>query len=107
MAKFYSRNDDKIILQLYLQPGAKCNEIVGMHGDYLKIKVKAPPVEGKANEALIKFLVIKFGVERRDIILAKGEKSRYKQVIICNLTELPAWFLNIVMSEDMTNVHNN
>lgn len=43
-------------LNIYLQPGAKQSQIVDRHDGYVKIKVKAPPIEGKANEALIDFL---------------------------------------------------
>lgn len=94
MANFYNLTDNKIILQIYLQPGAKTDEIVGMHGDCLKIKIKAPAVEGKANDALMKFLAQKFGVACCDVVLVKGKRSRYKQVIINGVNDLPDWLIN-------------
>ncbi|MBN2690172.1 MAG: YggU family protein [Gammaproteobacteria bacterium] len=89
MSEFYTIDGDKIILQVHLQPGAKKSEIVGIHGEYLKIRVKAPAVEGKANDALLKFLAQEFEVVRKDVVLTKGKQSRYKQVTIHNITELP------------------
>lgn len=74
-----------MILKIHLQPGAKKNEIVGMHGDAVKIKIKAPPVEGKANEALIEFLSETLGVARSKIEIVRGHTSRQKLVSIeCN-----------------------
>ena len=48
--------DGRITLTLHIQPGAKKTEFAGLHGDALKIRLAAPPVDGKANEALIKFV---------------------------------------------------
>ncbi|MGD9153832.1 MAG: DUF167 family protein [Gammaproteobacteria bacterium] len=100
MKKFYSVKNDKIILQIYLQPGAKTSEIVGMHGDYLKIKVKAPAIEGKANDALVKFLAQKFSVACRDVILTKGKQSRYKHVVVNGIDDLPGWLIKLTNSID-------
>lgn len=96
MVKFYSIEGNNLILRIHLQPGAKTNEVVGVHDDWLKIKIKAPASEGKANAALIKFLVDQFDVTRQEVMLTQGKQSRYKQVVINNLGELPLWFLNIV-----------
>lgn len=69
-------------LKIYLQPGAKKSEIVGQHGDSIKIKVQSPPVDGKANEALINFLSEKFLIAKSLIIIAAGLKNRFKTVCI-------------------------
>ena len=71
-------------LKIYLQPGAKKSEIVGRHGEYLKIKVQSPPVDGKANEALIHFLAEKFCIAKSSIFISAGLKSRFKTVCIKN-----------------------
>ena len=55
-------NNGKLILSLYIQPGAKNTQFAGLHGDALKISLAAPPIEGKANKALIKFLANCFQV---------------------------------------------
>ena len=69
-------------LKIYLQPGAKKSEICGMHGDFIKIKVQSPPVDGKANEALIDFLSRKLAISKSLISIRAGQKSRFKTVII-------------------------
>ena len=72
-------------LKLRIVPNAKRNEVVGEYGDAVKVKVAAPAVEGKANEALLEFIAEKLGTHRRDIRLTAGEKSRDKIVEIANL----------------------
>ncbi len=71
-----------MILKIHLHPGAKKNEIVGMHGDAIKIKIKAPPVEGKANEALIEFLSETLSIAKSKIEIIRGHTSRQKIVAI-------------------------
>lgn len=76
-------------MRVLLQPGAKKDEIIGEHDSYLKIKLKAPAVEGKANAALIKFLSKQFNIPASQIELIKGKQSRYKQIRInANLVAL-------------------
>jgi uncharacterized protein (TIGR00251 family) len=65
-----------------VQPGAKRTEVAGLHGDALKIRLAAPPVEGKANQALIAWLAEVFAVPERRVRLLRGEKSREKVVEI-------------------------
>ncbi|MBB5017460.1 hypothetical protein HNQ59_000724 [Chitinivorax tropicus] len=69
-------------LTLHIQPGAKHTEIAGLHGDALKIRLAAPPVDGKANAALLAFLADRFGVPVRQVTLKTGETSRRKVVAI-------------------------
>ena len=71
-----------LVLELHVQPGAKRDEIVGTHGDRLKIKTSAPPVDGKANRHLIDFLASTFGVPKSHVTLVRGETSRLKTVQI-------------------------
>lgn len=95
MTALYRINNSKLILQIHLQPGAKTNDIVGVHDNYLKIKVKAPATKGKANVALIKFLALKLNVAVNDVVLTAGKQSRYKQVTVFNIDKLPNWLLTI------------
>lgn len=67
---------------LHVQPGAKRSEIVGLHGEALKIKLAAPPIEGRANEALLKFIADLFGVPLRKVELMQGGQSRHKVVAV-------------------------
>ena len=54
--------DGRATLTLHIQPGAKKTEVVGLHGDAVKIRLAAPPVDGKANQALIGFIAERLGV---------------------------------------------
>jgi uncharacterized protein (TIGR00251 family) len=61
-----------------VQPGAKRTEIAGIHGEALKIRLAAPPVEGKANAALRAFIAERLDVRIADVELVRGETSRSK-----------------------------
>ena len=79
---WYRKEGENFILTLHVQPGAKKTEIAGMHGDALKIRLSAPPVEGQANARLIAYLAERFEVPARRVILKQGETSRRKIVLI-------------------------
>jgi uncharacterized protein (TIGR00251 family) len=81
--------DGSITLELHCQPGAKRTEVVGRHGSALKLRVAAPAVEGRANEALIAFLADSFGVPRRNVTLIRGDTGRAKTVRIVSPTARP------------------
>ena len=70
--------DGRITLTLHIQPGAKTTEFAGLHGDALKIRLAAPPVDGKANEALIKFVAETLKLPKSAVILKSGQTSRRK-----------------------------
>lgn len=65
-------------MHVHAQPGAKRTEVAGLHGDAIKIRVHAPPVEGRANDELIRFLAEQIGVARAAVTLVRGETSRSK-----------------------------
>jgi len=71
-----------ITLKLHIQPGAKTTEWAGKHGDRLKIRLAAPPTNGKANKALIDFLADYFKVPKSAITITKGLHSRQKTVVV-------------------------
>lgn len=73
-------------LELKTIPNAPRDEIVGWLGEALKVKVHAPALEGRANDALLKFLAEKLGRPRRTITLIRGDKSRHKVVRVDGLT---------------------
>jgi len=79
---YHSAGQNDFVLTLHIQPGAKRTEPAGLHGDAMKIKLAATPVEGKANMALLKYLADCFEVPRHQVVLKQGEKSRRKIVII-------------------------
>lgn len=89
MAAWHRRDGAAIILTLHVQPGAKHSEIAGLHGDALKIRLAAPPIEGRANEALLKFIAEKFDVPLRNVELLRGAQSRHKLVKITESAVAP------------------
>ena len=70
--------DGRFTLTLHIQPGARKTEIAGQHGDALKIRLAAPPVDGKANEALIKFFADALGLPKSAVTIKSGQTSRRK-----------------------------
>ena len=83
------RDGPDLVLQLQIQPRASSDAIAGVLGDRLKIRLTAPPVEGKANEHLIAWLARLFGVPRSQVILERGAGSKLKQVRIRSPKKLP------------------
>jgi uncharacterized protein (TIGR00251 family) len=79
-----------VTLRLHIQPGAKKTEVAGLHGEALKIRLAAPPVDGKANACLIAFLADQFGVARSSVSLLSGETSRAKRVHVSGVTDAAA-----------------
>jgi uncharacterized protein (TIGR00251 family) len=77
---------DGVTLAVRAQPGAKRTAIAGVYGDgaaaQLKIAVQSPPVEGKANAALIGFLAEMFGVGKSQVEILSGELSRSKVFLL-------------------------
>jgi uncharacterized protein (TIGR00251 family) len=86
---FYEWKEDKLILDCHLQPKSKADEFCGLHGDALKIRITAPPVDGKANLYLIKFLAKAFGVRQQDVEILSGESSRRKRIAIKTPSIIP------------------
>lgn len=74
------QKDGSLLLSVYVQPGASKSEIVGPHNGSLKIRIHSPPVDGKANEALVQFLAKTLGVSKRSVEVIKGLTQRNKTV---------------------------
>ncbi len=81
---------DGLVFAVRVQPRASRNEVAGLQGDALKVRLTAPPVEGEANRALVAFLAEVCGVRRADVELLSGETSRDKRVRIRGL-KLADW----------------
>lgn len=80
MAAWYRNEDGAITLTLHVQPGAKRSEVAGLHGEALKIRLAAPPIDGRANAALLRFIADVMDVPLRNVVLKQGEQSRHKTV---------------------------
>jgi len=74
-------------IRVHIIPNAKIDNVVGEHGGAIKIKLRAPAVEGKANAALRRFLAEKLSIPQRAIVLDRGERSRDKVIRIDGLSE--------------------
>ncbi|OVZ87252.1 DUF167 family protein YggU [Yersinia alsatica] len=81
---------DGLALRLYIQPKASRDQIVGLHGDELKVAITAPPVDGQANAHLVKFIAKQFRVAKSQVIIEKGELGRHKQIKIVNPQQIPS-----------------
>lgn len=68
------------VVAVHVQPGARRSAVVGVHGGRLKLALQAPPVEGRANEALVAYLAATLRIPRRQVRLVAGEHSRDKRV---------------------------
>lgn len=86
---YFRWDDGDLILDCHLQPAARSDEFAGLHGERLKIRLTAPPVEGKANAHLMAFLAKAFGVSKREVSLISGELNRQKRVRISSPKKLP------------------
>lgn len=73
--------------KFHIQPNAKVDSVVGEHGAAIKIKLRAPAVEGKANTALRSFLSKELKIAKRQIVLERGHKSREKIIRIDGLSD--------------------
>ena len=71
---------------VHVQPRASATEIAGLHGDAIKIRLSAAPVEGAANDALVDFISERFAVARRSVRIVSGEQSRAKVVEVDGLS---------------------
>jgi uncharacterized protein (TIGR00251 family) len=83
---FVTEIADGLILSLWVQPKAGRNEIVGVVQDELKVKIKAPPIDGAANAELIKFLAREFGVKKSTLQILGGGNGRHKKVKLVGAT---------------------
>tara|TARA_Y100001956_G_C4128436_1_gene191823 strand:+ start:6393 stop:6683 length:291 start_codon:yes stop_codon:yes gene_type:complete len=88
MAAWFDGED--LILRLYIQPKASRDKLVGLHGDEMKVAITAPPVDGKANAHLSKYLAKQFKVAKGLISIEKGELGRHKQLRVHSPTQIPA-----------------
>lgn len=69
-------------LALHVRPGAKRSAAAGLHGERLKLRIAAPAVDGRANDALVAFVAERLGIARARVAVAKGERSRDKLLIV-------------------------
>jgi uncharacterized protein (TIGR00251 family) len=82
-APIWARQDGEgVLLELHVQPGARRSAVLGEHGGRLKLAIASPPVDGRANEALLEFLADRLQLRRSELSLVTGRSSRVKRVRI-------------------------
>ncbi len=78
--------DGGVEIAVRAQPRASRSEVVGLHGEQLKVRLAAPPVDGAANAELVKLLAKVLGVSRSAVVVAKGESGRSKVVRVTGVS---------------------
>lgn len=71
-----------VLLLVHAQPGARRDEVAGLHGERLRVRIAAPATEGRANERLVEVLARALGVRRSAVTIASGHSSREKAVML-------------------------
>ncbi len=94
------RAGDDWVLSLHVQPGASRTELAGLHGEAIKLRLRAPPVDGKANDELCRFIAALFAVKRQDVRLLSGESSRQKKIAVRTAGEPPSAILTILQGTE-------
>jgi uncharacterized protein (TIGR00251 family) len=92
-ADHYAWQGDNLIVHCHFQPNARADEIVGIHDKRLKIRITAPPVDGKANDHIVKWFSKLFKVPKGHIDILQGELGRQKTLRIQSPKFLPKGFI--------------
>jgi uncharacterized protein (TIGR00251 family) len=79
--------DGSLLLSLYVQPRSSRNEIAGLHGDALKLRLTTPPVDGKANKAIISFWAKFLKIPKSAVVIRSGQQSRAKKILLTGVDE--------------------
>jgi uncharacterized protein (TIGR00251 family) len=85
MSEFFQATCQGFVLRLTVTPGARRTEVVGLHGDRLKVRLAAPAEKGAANRELIAFLARELKIPKESIKLTLGARSRAKVVAVLGL----------------------
>lgn len=88
-SSWYRWEQRDLLLYLQIQPRASQDEFIAPHGDHYKVRITAPPVDGKGNAHLLRFLAKSFGVNRSSVSLVSGANSRNKRVRIQDPKKMP------------------
>lgn len=89
MSNWYQTRKKGLAIYLRVQPGSRENRFGGVRDDRLLVRIAVPPVDGKANKQLVRFIARQFGVRQSDIKLLSGQDSRNKTLLVLGLTAPP------------------
>jgi hypothetical protein len=87
---WWSAGDGGITVSVRVTPGARRNEVIDATGAQLRVRITAPPVDGKANEQVRRFVAELFGVRPRAVSLVSGARSREKRLFVAGISAPPA-----------------
>ena len=85
---YFRWDGEDLILECHLQPAARSDDFAGLHGDRLKIRLTAPPVEGAANDACIELLAKKLGLKKSRMKISAGARGRKKTILINDVSRM-------------------
>ena len=90
------RDGNDLVLDVRVQPRASRSEIAGRHGERLRIRLQAPPVDGRANSALVEFIAATFGLPRSRVVIEHGLAGRDKRLRLQDAPPVPTQLQDIV-----------
>lgn len=93
------RDGADLIVDVRVQPRASRSELAGLHGERLRIRLQAPPVDGKANAALVEFVADLFGIPRARVTIEHGLSGRDKRLRLRGAPAVPA-ALQALLADD-------
>jgi len=82
-----ARLDGSLLLALHVQPGAARTELAGLHGGALKLRLAAPPIDGRANKAVIDFIAELLHLPKSAVVIRSGLTSRAKKLLLTGIAE--------------------
>jgi len=88
----YRFKEDELILNIHAQTRAKTEAISGLYSDRIKVKIKSPPVDNKANQEIINLFAREFGVSKSHVSINTGQHNRDKTIAILSPQKEPVWF---------------
>ena len=89
---WHTRLGNDLVLYLEVKPGSRNDVVDGIRADRLRVRIKAPPVDGKANNQLLKFIAGEFGVPKSNVEITRGITGKVKTLVIHRPAAYPDWF---------------
>ena len=87
MPYLHPQPDGSLLLSLYVQPRGGRDAIIGLHGDAVKLRLSAPPVDGRANKAIIAFFAKSLKIPKSAVTIKSGLQSRMKKILLSGVDE--------------------
>lgn len=94
--RWYRWDGSTLVLRVKVQPRSTSDDIVGVTGDALRVRLRAPPTNGKANQALLAMMAAAFSVPKRNVTIRHGHGSRIKTVDVAHPLTLPEALLGLI-----------